>query len=515
MSWTSSLGNGDGGNVSGLDGFVPATRIPNHDGVALSGEALLTLPNTYSRGQRIKATDIVNFDVGAGTQYGPPTTAPTCALTGGGLTGAYKYVYTETDVYGETTPSPVSAVVNPAGQAVIVTLPLPRKGTSQRRLYRTINGGNFFFFVSALTSGGTGYFQTQFTDNLSDAGLGAAAPTNDGTYRTNLSITNDAVFFIRNTPGSNDASDITILCANPSNGGSFNIDCYGPILSRNRLGHSFQSQITAVGNGAHHFQAYSIADLNPNAQNVPTLTSVLFVTDVGSHVQTPAADVHALDVTLVSGATLNILRGLQSGDTQNRFTIGPSGGLAWGSGSVAPDTSLSRTAAQVLSAGQGFAIGTNGWVGNFLAVGGAVAAGSAPTATVDVAVTSTNSAVLNLRTVTWGSMQLNAAGTSPGDCTIGTTNATVLRLGANGPTMALAIDTNQNLITGPGAKATPAELATTATNGFFYVPTCNGAPTGVPGTTVTGAYPFIYDRSNHKIWVYDVGAAAWKGVVVA
>lgn len=54
-----------------------------------------------------------------------------------------------------------------------------------------------------------------------------------------------------------------------------------------------------------------------------------------------------------------------------------------------------------------------------------------------------------------------------------------------------------------------AALATTATDGFFYIPTCAGTPTGVP-TTVSGV-PMIYDTSANKFWIYN---GSWRGVVL-
>jgi len=50
-----------------------------------------------------------------------------------------------------------------------------------------------------------------------------------------------------------------------------------------------------------------------------------------------------------------------------------------------------------------------------------------------------------------------------------------------------------------------AALATTATEGFLYIPTCAGTPTGVP-TTRTGRIAMIYDTTNHQFWFYD---GAW------
>lgn len=56
-----------------------------------------------------------------------------------------------------------------------------------------------------------------------------------------------------------------------------------------------------------------------------------------------------------------------------------------------------------------------------------------------------------------------------------------------------------------------AAIATNATNGFLYLPSCAGTPTGVP-TAYTGRNAFVYDTSANKLWVYN---GSWRGVVVA
>jgi hypothetical protein len=65
---------------------------------------------------------------------------------------------------------------------------------------------------------------------------------------------------------------------------------------------------------------------------------------------------------------------------------------------------------------------------------------------------------------------------------------------------------NSNIVLG----ATSA-LGTTATNGFPYIPTMAGTPTGTP-TSFTGKVPMVYDTSNNKLYVYNSG---WKGVTLA
>jgi hypothetical protein len=51
-----------------------------------------------------------------------------------------------------------------------------------------------------------------------------------------------------------------------------------------------------------------------------------------------------------------------------------------------------------------------------------------------------------------------------------------------------------------------AAVATNATDGFLYIATSAGQPTGVP-TSFTGRVPLVYDTTNHQFWIYD---GAWK-----
>lgn len=50
-----------------------------------------------------------------------------------------------------------------------------------------------------------------------------------------------------------------------------------------------------------------------------------------------------------------------------------------------------------------------------------------------------------------------------------------------------------------------AALATTATDGFLYIPTCAGTPTGTP-TSITGKVPMVADTTNNKLYIYVGGA---------
>lgn len=58
------------------------------------------------------------------------------------------------------------------------------------------------------------------------------------------------------------------------------------------------------------------------------------------------------------------------------------------------------------------------------------------------------------------------------------------------------------LTVGPSVVLGNAAIATNATDGFLYIPTCAGTPTGVP-TTQTGRVAMIYDTTNHQFWIFD------------
>ena len=50
-----------------------------------------------------------------------------------------------------------------------------------------------------------------------------------------------------------------------------------------------------------------------------------------------------------------------------------------------------------------------------------------------------------------------------------------------------------------------AALATTATRGYLMIPSCAGAPTGVPADIPTGQVALHFDTTNNKLYVYDGG----------
>lgn len=87
---------------------------------------------------------------------------------------------------------------------------------------------------------------------------------------------------------------------------------------------------------------------------------------------------------------------------------------------------------------------------------------------------------------------------STGGLNVGTNAAYQLSFWTNN-TKRATIDSLGNKIFTNGA------LATTATDGFVYIPSCAGLPTGVP-TAVTGGVPLVADSTNNKIYAYVGGA---------
>lgn len=62
----------------------------------------------------------------------------------------------------------------------------------------------------------------------------------------------------------------------------------------------------------------------------------------------------------------------------------------------------------------------------------------------------------------------------------------------------MRIDANGNVVVNTAA------IATNATNGFLYVPSCAGTPTGTP-TAFTGRVPIVVDTTNNKLYFYSGG----------
>lgn len=62
----------------------------------------------------------------------------------------------------------------------------------------------------------------------------------------------------------------------------------------------------------------------------------------------------------------------------------------------------------------------------------------------------------------------------------------------------LLIDAAGNVVVNAGA------IATNSTDGFLYIPTCAGTPTGTP-TSHSGRVAMVYDSTNNELYIYDAG----------
>ena len=54
-----------------------------------------------------------------------------------------------------------------------------------------------------------------------------------------------------------------------------------------------------------------------------------------------------------------------------------------------------------------------------------------------------------------------------------------------------------------------AALATSATDGFLYIPSMAGAPSGTP-TDHSNLSAFVHDTTNNRLYVYDHVSNAWQ-----
>jgi hypothetical protein len=90
------------------------------------------------------------------------------------------------------------------------------------------------------------------------------------------------------------------------------------------------------------------------------------------------------------------------------------------------------------------------------------------------------------------------------------TNKYGLYIGAlSGATNNFAINTEGGTVQFKGGSVvcSGAALSTSATDGFLYIPTCAGTPSGVP-TSKTGTVAMVFDTTNNKLYIYD---GSWLG----
>lgn len=68
-----------------------------------------------------------------------------------------------------------------------------------------------------------------------------------------------------------------------------------------------------------------------------------------------------------------------------------------------------------------------------------------------------------------------------------------------------AVEASGAIVPSGSWAAGKADLATNATTGFLYVPSCAGVPTGVP-ETIDSRVPIVVDRTNNRAYIYSGGS---------
>jgi hypothetical protein len=174
-------------------------------------------------------------------------------------------------------------------------------------------------------------------------------------------------------------------------------------------------------------------------------------------------------------------------DNASRFEANLDGSFRWYTAGAAPGTAgnaISFTQAMTLDAS-----------GNLLVGGTSVYA-----ATVTSYGSASRSGGIGIRNsagTAAGGIFTYAAGSGSGSTDVIVESTGILYLSAGGTERA-RIPAAGGMVVGTAA------LATNATNGFLYVPTCAGTPTGTP-TTQTGTAPIVVDTTNNKLYFYSGG----------
>jgi len=244
-------------------------------------------------------------------------------------------------------------------------------------------------------------------------------------------------------------------------------------------------------------------------------TNVLFVdaasNEVGINTSTPTVALDVVGSAAVSGAltltTVNL--GYTTSGLQLRSSIvGASASTDYFFHRGADSTVMDRIVVHTPNtSGAAFAHMTSGGVTRFLSDGNTgnfvIGTGDAGTAPSGNTLRAPAGAGTN---ITGGTLTITAGnGTGTGGsgsivlrtAAVGTTGTT-----ANTMVDRLTLDRAGNVAVGNAA------LATTATDGFLYIPTCAGVPTGVP-TTFTGRVAMVFDTTNNRIYIYDAGWIAF------
>ena len=137
-------------------------------------EDYIFIGNGYVDAYKYNGTEFTRMGIPA-----PTATAAAASQSAGGLTGDYRYKYTNVNsasVEGDV--SPVMATFAAAGAVIRVTVATApvSHGVNSRRIYRTEAGGSTYKLAGTIANNAA----TTYDDSTTDGNLGATAPTDQG-----------------------------------------------------------------------------------------------------------------------------------------------------------------------------------------------------------------------------------------------------------------------------------------------------------------------------------------------
>lgn len=251
--------------------------------------------------------------------------------------------------------------------------------------------------------------------------------------------------------------------------------------------------------------------------NKTTNTMVLGSAATPASIVAPDGGATAAGLTIAAGTGSGAFSG-QGGEVLVRGGHGANvtGGLAGGAVTVSGGNGQAGGAAGGTATLKGGTSGGTGIGGQAIVIGGAAGGNSTSSG---VLIQGSPAQYAGPVTIVGGSKAGGGGAVSikGGDATpagSGGSGGSTTLAGGDGPTGGNAIlkggtgTTKGNVVVDNGGA-----LATSATGGFFCLPTCAGTPTGVPANVPAGCVPMIVDTTNFKLYVYM--GSAWKAVTLA
>ncbi len=371
--------------------------------------------------------------------------------------------------------------------------------------YASVNGGAY----AALSAGVTG----SLTSGRVPFANGAASLTDSGTFlfsTTNgLSVKRSSA--VRNEMFGDSAGNTTLTATDATligyHAGAALTTSVGltAVGTNAAAALTTSARCTAVGFNALATNTTGAADCTAVGYEALKVTTINSNTAVGS--QACTATTNGSDMTAIGDKALKAMVNAASCTAVGSSALVLStGGNNTAIGAFAGNLNTSGTGNTFIGESAGDATANNA-TSRFVA-----GSNTSPIATVFFGNGETNAAPQNVIFKVTGGSGANIAGAS---CTIAGGIGTGTGIGGsivfqtaiaggssstpNTLANALVIDQKANLVMGTAA------LGTTATDGFLYVASCAGAPTGVP-TAFTGRVPIQIDTTNGKFWAYYGGA---------